>query len=36
MLQLCKEGPPNAYVSSIEFIPHAGPVAGGFRVRPSV
>lgn len=36
MLQLCKEGPPNAYVSSIEFIQHAGPVAGGFRIRPSV
>lgn len=36
MLKLCEEGPPSAYVSSVEHIPHNGPIEEGFRIRPSV
>lgn len=35
MLRLCREGPPSAYVASVQHIPHDGPVSPGFTVRPS-
>lgn len=36
MLRLCAEGPPSAWVTSLEHIPHEGEVVPGFRIKPSV
>lgn len=36
MLKLCEEGPPAAYVSAVEHIPHNGQIEQGFRIRPSI
>lgn len=36
MLKLCEEGPPAAYVTSVEHIPHNGQIDQGFRIRTSI
>lgn len=36
MLELCAEGPPGAWVTSVEHIPHSSPVPAGFHIKRSL
>ena len=36
MLQLCRQGPPAADVTSVDVIPQNDPVPAGFRIKPTV